>query len=166
MSWGGALCVAAALASVVVAYQHGRVQGRSEAEVKALRADLRAQRATLVAVRRVSEAAVRAADPARQRIVTVRQQTEALTQEIPRRVPAKVDARFPLPLQLVRLHDAAATGAQVSNTAGGANDSAGSVAASDLARVIVSNYGECRADQARLAALQAWVAVANSAGGD
>jgi hypothetical protein len=62
-------------------------------------------------------------------------------------------------LGFVRLHDAAVAGDDLSAAAPGSvgpDDAASGVAASAAAAVIVGNYGACHADQARLAALQAW----------
>lgn len=59
----------------------------------------------------------------------------------------------------MRLHDAAAAGDDLSAAAASParpDGAASDVAASVAAGVIVGNYGACRADQARLAALQAW----------
>jgi hypothetical protein len=89
----------------------------------------------------------------------VRTVTKTLIQKVPIYVSAATDARFPLPWGFVRLHDAAAAGDDLSAAAAGPgrpDDSASDVAASQAASVIVGNYGACRADQARLAELQAW----------
>lgn len=75
--------------------------------------------------------------------------------EIPHVLTPSLDARFPLPSGLVSVHDAAALGLPLA--ASRADDSPSPVAASRLGGVIVSNYGECRADQERLTALQAWI---------
>jgi hypothetical protein len=59
----------------------------------------------------------------------------------------------------VRLHDAAAAGVDLPAGAAGADrpdDAPSDVAASAAAAVIVANYGDCHADQDRLAAFQAW----------
>jgi hypothetical protein len=85
--------------------------------------------------------------------------TRTLIQKVPIYVSATTDARYPLPLGFVRLHDAAAAGDDLSASApgpDGSDDAASGVAASAAAAVIVGNYGLCRADQARLAELQAW----------
>jgi hypothetical protein len=89
----------------------------------------------------------------------VRTVTKTLIQKVPVYVTATTDARFPLPWGFVRLHDAAASGDDLSAAAaspGRPDDVASDVAASEAAGVIVENYGACRADQTRLAALQAW----------
>jgi len=89
----------------------------------------------------------------------VRTVTRTLIEKAPVYVSATTDARFPLPLGFVRLHDAAVAGDDLSAAApgsGGPDDAPSGVAASAAAAVIVGNYGACHADQARLAALQAW----------
>jgi hypothetical protein len=101
--------------------------------------------------------AIAVADQAAQdRVRTV---TRTLIEEVPAHVSATTDARFPLPLGFVRLHDAAVAGDDLSAIApgpDGADDAASGVAASAAAAVVVGNYGACHADQARLAELQAW----------
>lgn len=90
----------------------------------------------------------------------IRYVTRTQIKEVPVYVTPEADARFPLPVGLVRLHDAAALGvdvADVPDPAGRPDDSASAVAASDLGGAIAGNYGECRADQARLIGLQGWV---------
>lgn len=58
---------------------------------------------------------------------------------------------------IVRLHDAAATGADPAQAATGA-DAAGTAASLDqLIGAVVDNYGACEQNAAQLTALQAWV---------
>ena len=89
----------------------------------------------------------------------VRTVTHTLIQKVPVYVSATTDARYPVPWGFVRLHDAAAVGDDLSAAAtdpGRPDDAASDVASSEAAGVVVDNYGACRADQARLAELQAW----------
>lgn len=89
----------------------------------------------------------------------IRWRTKTLIEKVPTYVTAETDRRFPLSTGLVRLHDAAALGedvALVTDPAGKPDDQASAVEASDLARTVSENYGECRADAARLIALQDW----------
>jgi hypothetical protein len=89
----------------------------------------------------------------------VRTVTRILIQKVPEYVTPTTDARYPLPWGFVRLHDAAAAGAPLPAAApgpGGADDAPSDVAASSAAAVIVANYGDCHADQERLAAFQTW----------
>ncbi|MDB5447635.1 MAG: putative signal peptide protein [Phenylobacterium sp.] len=91
---------------------------------------------------------------------SIRYVTRTLIEKVPAHVSPETDRSFPLPVGLVRVHDAAALGVDVSavpDPAGRADDQASAVEASDLGRVLAVNYGECRADQARLSALQGWV---------
>jgi hypothetical protein len=93
---------------------------------------------------------------AQDRIRTV---TRTLIEKVPVHVPPSADARFPLPWGFVRLHDAAAIGDDLPAVAAGAarpDDAASDTTASEAAAVIIGNYGNCHADQARLAELQAW----------
>lgn len=94
--------------------------------------------------------------------VQIRTVTQTIIKEVPVYVPAEADARYALPVGLVRLHDAAATGSPLPDPARQSHDPAWNLAASGippsgLGTVIVENYGTCRADQARLADLQDWV---------
>jgi hypothetical protein len=122
-------------------------------------AQVRAAQAAVKTVQRQAAAsqAIAVADQRTQdRVRTV---TRTLIEKVPVYVTATTDARFPVPWGFVRLHDAAAVGDDLSAAAaspGRPDDAASNVAASEAAGVIVANYGSCRADQARLAELQAW----------
>jgi len=90
----------------------------------------------------------------------VRTVTRRLIERIPVHVTPQIDRAFPLPWGLVRVHDAAARGDDLSAVAEGAgqpDDAASDVPASEAGAVIAGNYGDCRADRRRLADLQAWV---------
>lgn len=91
----------------------------------------------------------------------IRYVTRTIVKEVPTYVSPATDARFPLPVGLVRVHDAAAIGidpARLSDPAGLADDQASDVEASEAASAIAGNYGECRATATRLTELQDWVA--------
>lgn len=82
--------------------------------------------------------------------------TRTLIKEIPSHVTPQDDLAYPLSVGLVRLHDAAARGVNVSTVPGpsGQPDSARSVVPpSDLAVAFVNNYAACRADAEQLDAL-------------
>jgi hypothetical protein len=121
-------------------------------------ADQARQAKAQAAYARVS-AKARAAEAKAQ--AAIRAQTSALQQEIPHVLTSEIDARYPLPVGLVRVHDAAALGLPL--TAGQPDGAPSPVEASRLGETIASNYGECRADQERLIALQAWVVAARRA---
>lgn len=90
----------------------------------------------------------------------IRYVTRTQVKEVPIYVSAQTDRSYPLPIGLVRLHDAAALGLDVSavpDSAGRADDAAAATKASEFGQAIAGNYGECRADQARLTALQDWI---------
>ena len=122
-------------------------------------AALHATAKTVAIVQRQAAAsqAVAVADQREQdRIRTV---TRVLIEKVPAYVTPAADARYPLPLGFVRLHDAAASGDDLSAPAAGPagpDGAASTVTASGAAAVIVANYGSCRADQVRLAELQGW----------
>lgn len=94
--------------------------------------------------------------------VQIRTVTQTIIKEVPVYVPAEADARFSLPVGLVRVHDAAATGSPLPEPAGEPDGAAGFLEPSDippswLAATIAENYGTCRLDQSRLADLQDWI---------
>lgn len=89
-----------------------------------------------------------------------RERTAQLKREIPARVDRKTDAEFPLPGELVRVHDAAALDVPAGflpERPDGAYAPASTVAASGLADAIADNYGACRDTREQLIALQTWV---------
>jgi hypothetical protein len=94
--------------------------------------------------------------------VQIRTITQTQIKEVPVYVPVQADARYVLPDGLVRLHDLAALGLPVPETAGDVDAAAGFLEPSRtppsrLATTIVENYGVCHADAARLSGLQDWV---------
>lgn len=90
----------------------------------------------------------------RTRTVQVKGDTETITKEIVRYVPASADPV--LPRGWLLLHDAAATRA-VPAAAGGADVAAPAVAASQALQGVVGNYGTCHAIAEQLTGLQDWV---------
>lgn len=98
-----------------------------------------------------------AADKATVQVAKARTITLTITKEVPTYVPVEVDRTFPVPCGLVRLHDAAAIGVDpetLSNPAGLADDAACTLKASDLASVIVENYGIDHEKDAQIIGLQ------------
>ena len=86
--------------------------------------------------------------------------TRRLIEKVPVYVTPQIDRAFPLPWGFVRVHDAAVRGDDLSPAAtrsAGPDDAPSNVTASRAAAVITGNYGDCRADRARLADLQAWI---------
>jgi len=122
-------------------------------------AEVHAARTVVKTVQRQSAASQAVAIADQRSQDQIRTVTKTLIQKVPVYVSATTDARYPVPWGYVRLHDAATVGDDLSAAAaspGRPDDSPSDVAASEAAGVIVANYGSCRADQARLAALQAW----------
>lgn len=77
--------------------------------------------------------------------------TVTLTREVPVYVTPQTDNRFPLPCGFIRLHDAAAAGADLAadpaafpNPAGKSDADACEIAASQAAGIIAANYGLAR----------------------
>lgn len=91
--------------------------------------------------------------------VRIRTVTRTILERVPIYVTPDTDRRFPLPLGLVRVHDAAARGdlTEVSGAPASDDGQASAITASAAGSTIAQNYGSCRADQSRLEALQDWV---------
>lgn len=90
----------------------------------------------------------------------IRYVTRTIVERVPQYVPHQADVQYPIVWGLVRVHDAAATGADpatLPSASGELDGSPSPVKPSYFATVIAENYGQCREDQARLAALQQWV---------
>lgn len=142
--------LALAILIALCAWQGGSVRDAKaraahEAQIAAqARSDLRkALRANTVT------AAVSAKVEKRQ--VEIRYVTRTLVEKVPVYVSPEVDRSYPLPVGLVRLHDAAASGQPpVPGGAGELDDSPSPVVASTLARTIVGNYGEYHACRAQV----------------
>lgn len=108
----------------------------------------------------------RALGEARAQARVVRE-TRIVTEEIPTHVPS--DACRCIPLGLVRLLDAAATGrdpAALSLAPGQSDRTCAPLDAARLAAGIVENYGAARANAEQLNALEAWLAAEQAAHGD
>jgi len=91
-------------------------------------------------------------------------QTQTIIQKVPVYVTAQIDQSFPLPCAFIRLHDAAASGADPSTITlptGLVDASTCPVKASDAIGIIVSNYGQYQSVAAQLTALQAWITQEN-----
>lgn len=83
--------------------------------------------------------------------------TITITREVPVYVTQQTDQLYPLPCGLLRLHDAAAIGvdpASLDNPSGLADGAACPVKASDLAAVVVWNYGLDHEKDAQIVGLQ------------
>jgi hypothetical protein len=87
----------------------------------------------------------------------VREQGATIVQRIPIYVTAQADAACVLPRGFVRLHDAAAQGAEVPVSAGAADAQPSGIALSAATGVVVDNYTTCRGVAEQLKSLQAWV---------
>jgi hypothetical protein len=86
----------------------------------------------------------------------IRWRTQTLTKEVTVYVPQAVDREFRLPAGLVRIHDAAATGAALPETPGGSVEVASDVAPSQLATAFIDNYGTCRTWESEALTWRSW----------
>jgi hypothetical protein len=154
--------IAGGLAAIAVAggaYKLGSDSGWARRDAVALGADLVREKGAHVSdleAVRASQAAERNHQTAAEAIRTVYRTIEW---EIPVHVSPETDARFPLAVGFVRVHDAAALGmpvADVHDPAGRPDDAASELAASEAARTIAGNYEACADNAQRLETWQAW----------
>jgi hypothetical protein len=148
-----------ALALVGGGYALGHRSARLEAQGEAWQVEALGNRLAIARIERSTAATAKIASESAARAAQIRTFTTTLVREVPVHVDAETDARFPLPVGLVRVHDAAARGVPadaVPDPAGRPDGEASDIAASTLASVVALNYGTCREDQSRLSAWQAW----------
>lgn len=88
---------------------------------------------------------------------TILQAGATLIRKVPVYVTAHDDAACTIPLGFVRLHDAAATGTALPNSAGAADAQPSGLALSAVAGSVVDNYTTCRGVANQLTSLQEWV---------
>jgi hypothetical protein len=85
-------------------------------------------------------------------------QGATITREVTHVITPEVDRRYLVPTGLVRVLNASASGEDLdANAAGISNDTAASIAMSDVAISISNNYTNCRANAEQLEALQEWL---------
>lgn len=91
------------------------------------------------------------------RVEYIEKRGATLIKEVPVYVSAKSDAACVVPSGFVRLHDAAASGADLSTSgsAGAAHEGPSGVALSTVAATTASNYTACHANAEQLRQLQA-----------
>ncbi len=129
-----------------------------------IHADLRASQAKLQTARADLKNATRAANvtatvgaDVERRQVVVRYVTRTLIERVPIYVSPEVDRRYPLPVGLVRLHDAAARGeADLPGPAGEPDDAPSDTPASALASTLIGNYGDYYACREQVRGWIAW----------
>ena len=149
----------AAIAVAGGAYKLGSDSGWARRDAVALTADLAREKGAHLADLQAQKASLRAASEHRLAAERIRTVYRTIQQEIPAHVTAETDARFPVPVGFVRVHDAAALRlpvADVHDPAGRADGAASELAASEAARVIAWNYEACADNTERLSAWQAW----------
>ena len=157
--WQALLGGVAAVAMAGGAYKLGSDSGWARRDAVALSADLAREKGAHLADLRATEASQKLGgehQPAAERIRTI---YRTIQRELPTHVPAETDARFPVPVGFVRVHDAAVLGlpvADVHDPAGRPDDAASELAASQAARVVAGNYEACADNAERLSAWQAW----------
>ncbi len=126
----------------------------SQAAILAAVAKAQAQQAAADAI--TQDVAVKAAE-AQVKIVTV---TQNLIEKVPVYVTKKSDDRCTIPRGFVRMHDAAASGIDLSGislAAGESDDDPSGTALSAVAATVASNYGLALGTRQQLIDLQGWV---------
>lgn len=143
-----------------LAAQRDAAQGQYKSAVIAAASADKAVAGHIAAISADADTRIKAAQ------AVIRTRTITLIKEVPSVLTPATDRGFPLPVGLLRIHDAAAQGVALSAIpapAGLADGSTGPVDASAFATVIASNYGVCLANAGRLSALQAWVSAVRQA---
>lgn len=119
---------------------------RAEAEASRLDAELQFARVTARVITRYID-----------RVQIVRERGQAIVKEVPAHVTPQADARCPVPVGFVRVHDAAAQGVPLAGAAGNPDAPAPGLALSGVATVVAGNYTTCHEIREQLIALQGWI---------
>lgn len=136
----------------------GRYEGGHAQRLEDAAALADAQAKTIVQMKAADQITLTISAVAELKLAEIHMTTLNLILRTKEYVSPKIDAAFPLPVGLVRLHDVAASGmSYLPDTSGQPNDTASAVTASTLGAAIASNYGQCRAEAVQLTALQKWV---------
>ncbi len=131
----------------------------AEAALKVAKADANAVRRAMAKTIQANSVSNDVGAAATAERIRIEYRTRTLIKEVPIYVTAETDARYPLPVGLVRMHDAAALGRDVSDVpdaAGRADGDASDVEASDLAVAVSENYGACLAWRDSVTRWQDW----------
>lgn len=157
--WQLILGGAAAIAVTGGAYKLGSDSGWARRDAVALTADLAREKGAHAADLQALASSQRVASEHQLAAERIRTVYRTIEREIPAHVTAETDARFPVPVGFVRVHDAAALGlpvADVHDPAGRADDAASELASSEAARVIAWNYEACADNAEQVRGWQAW----------
>ncbi len=135
-------------------YAKGRESGRAEVQARWDREVRQAEEAARAQAAIQQKAVSQAIDRydkqnARERVVY-----RDIIKEVPTYVPSDLPV---LPGSFRVLHDAAATGSALPAAGGASGDDAPTVATSDLALTLITNYERCRSDQQRLRFFQDFI---------
>lgn len=126
-----------------------------------------AEQRTIVQMKAADQITYQVSIEADRRLIEIQTVTLNLVQNVRNYVSPKADAACVVPRGFVRLHDEAATGrvSGVPIAAGQSDDAASGVELSQVGSTVAGNYGSCRADAARLDALQKWAVEQRDLGG-
>lgn len=91
------------------------------------------------------------------RVQIVHERGATITKEIPVYVTPEADARCPVPVGFVRVHDAAAQNVPAAGPAGDPDAPAEGVTLSGIAATVAGNYTTCHENAEQLTALQEYV---------
>lgn len=178
---GPVACACALLLAGLLAWQTARIDGLPlvggglKAQVTGLQQQIaardlaaaQAQAAALAARAQLAAAQETIARAAATRDQAIQTQIQTVIREVPVDVDAKDDAACVVPWGLVRLLDAAASGADLRDVAarvapGFADDAASDVKLSEIATVLAGNLGAARQNAGQLGALEKTVSKATN----
>lgn len=137
-----------------------RDQMAAHAQLAAARAETKQVKGVLVQERKADAASQALGQAAAERQVEIQYVTRTQIKEVPTYVTVQTDARFPVPVGLVRVHDAGALGVGVSEIPAPAGKSDGDpsdITASQFGAAVTDNYGACRQSRQQLIDLQTWI---------
>ena len=153
--WYYRALILAALAVAVAGF--GWIKGAAHVQARWQAEQLAQAVATSEQQARQAQATVEVVTVYVDRIQTVQAKTKTIIKEIPVYVTKEADADCTINRGFVRLHDAAATAADLPNPAGPADAGASGIALSTVAATVTTNYGLCHETAEQLTALQEWI---------
>ena len=156
--WQGYLIAAGA--ALVIGFGGGyatRDGFANVAEIKRLKGDIASINATRAKEAKAEKLTAEIGGAASEQQSATRVEYRTLIQKVPFYVTAQADRSATVPVGFVRLHDEAANGSKVPDTAAEPNDAPSGLALSTVAATVVDNYGLCKETRDNYIALQSWV---------
>lgn len=153
------IAMAALLAVVAAAgagYAYGRHAGKAAVQARWDIDKIAQRQAIAEAVQRALDVTQTVVTQYVDRVHVIVAQGETIIKQVPVYVTPAADSRCVVPRGFVWLLDSAATGDALPGAATGAADAPSGLALSAVAGSVSANYTGCRANAARLIALQTW----------